>query len=115
MPSLTFSTALTANVRGFNPLSNWKFRYAPYRALVRIGMNTTGAAGSVQNQGTIGTTEVMARGPVSAGGTAGVLPSPLNVPYAEFIAEPGDLIELSIDETAGATPTVNGFVAIDPV
>lgn len=115
MPSLSFSQALTANVRGFNPLANWKFRYAPYRALVRVGLNTTAAAGTVQVQGTIGTTEVIARGPVSVGGTAGVLPAPLNVPYSEFIAEPGDLIELSIDETAGATPTLNGFVAIDPV
>lgn len=115
MPSFTAVQALTANQRGYNPLANWKFRYAPYRALVRVGVNTTGASNSVQIQGTIGTTEVIARGPVSAGATAGVMPAPLNVPYSEFIAEPGDLIELSIDETAGATPTVNTFVAIDPV
>jgi len=115
MPSMSFVGALTANVRGFNPLAAWKFRYAPYRALVRIGINTTGAASTVAAQGTIGTTEVMARGPVSAGATAGVLPAPLNVPYSEFIAEQGDLIELAIDETAGATPTINVFAAIDPV
>jgi len=115
MPTFTAVQALTANQRGYNPLANWKFRYAPYRALVRIGLNTTGASNTVQCQGTIGTTEVMARGPVSVGGTAGVLPAPLNVPYSEFIAEPGDLIELAIDETAGGTPTVNTFVAIDPV
>lgn len=115
MPSLSVVQQLTANQRGYNPLANWKFRYAPYRALVRVGLNTTGASGTVLVQGTIGTTEVIARGPVSVGGTAGVLPAPLNVPYSEFIAEPGDLIELSIDETAAATPTVNCFVAIDPV
>lgn len=115
MPSFSQVQALTANQRGFNPLANWKFRYAPYRALVRVGLNTTGAANSVIVQGTIGTTEVIARGPVTAGGTAGVLPAQLTVPYSEFIAEPGDLIELSIDETAGATPTVNTFVAIDPI
>lgn len=115
MPSFTRVQALTANQRGFNPLDNWKFRYAPYRALVRVGLNTTGASNSVLVTGTIGTTEVIARGPISGGGTAGVMPAPLNVPYSEFIAEAGDLIELSIDETAGATPTVNCFVAIDPV
>jgi hypothetical protein len=115
MPSLTVVQALTSGQRGYNPLANWKFRYAPYRALVRVGINTTGASNTVICQGTIGTTEVMAKGPVSAGGTAGVMPAPLNVPYSEFIAEAGDLIELSIDETAAATPTVNVFVAIDPV
>lgn len=115
MPSFSNVTTLTASQRGFNPLANWKFRYAPYRALVRVGLNTTGASNAVRVQGTIGTTEVIATGPITAGGTAGVLPSPLNVPYSEFIAEAGDLIELSIDETAGVAATVNCFVAIDPV
>ena len=115
MPTMANVQTLTANQRGFNPLAQWKFRYAPYRALVRVGINTTGAAATVAIQGTIGTTEVIARGPITVGGTAGVLPAPLNVPYSEFIAEPGDLIELMIDELAGATPVVNTFVAIDPV
>lgn len=115
MPVLTRSQALTASQRGYNPLSGWQFEYAPYRALVRVGINHTGAAGAVQGAIFTGSQNILERGPLSAGGTAGQLPAPLNFPYIEFIVEPGDRIQMSIDETAGTTPTVNTFVAIDPV
>jgi len=117
MPSLTFNQALTANQRGYNPLANWKYRYCPYpRAAVRILMNQTTAstANAVANQTTIGST-LVTEGPVTGGGTAGVLPSVLNtVPY-EFVAESGDLIEMSVTELLGATPTVQGIITIDPL
>lgn len=115
MPSLQVVQALTANQRGFNPLANWKYRYAPYRAAVRLGLNTTGASGTVNGEVTIGSDAVVQRGPISAGGTAGVMPAPLNVPYFEFIVAAGDLIDIAIDELAGATPTVNCHITIDPV
>ncbi len=115
MPVLQRVQALTASQRGFNPLAGWQYEYAPYRAMVRIGINTTGASNTVQMAAFVGSTNVVERGPVSAGGTAGVMPAPLNVPYIEFIVEPGDRIALLIDETAAATPTVNIFTAIDPV
>ncbi len=115
MPALQVTQALTANQRGYNPLANWQYQYAPYRALVRIGMNTTGAAGTVDAAIFTGSTNILERSDVSVGGTAGVMPAPLNVPYIEFLVEPGDRITVQIDETAGATPTVNFFCAIDPV
>lgn len=115
MPVLTRVQALTANQRGYNPLSGWQYEYAPYRAMVRIGINHTGASGSVQGAIFTGSQNILERGPLGGGGTAGTLPAPLNFPYMEFIVEPGDRIQMSIDETAGATPTVNTFVAIDPV
>ncbi len=114
MPVLQRVQALTANQRGFNPLAGWQYEYAPYRALVRVGLNTTGASGTVQASAFVGSTNVVERGPISVGGTAGVMPSPLNVPYWEYIVEPGDRVSILIDETAAATPTVNIFVAIDP-
>lgn len=114
MPTFPINRALVANATA-NILETWKFRYAPYRAAVRIGLITTGAAGSVQVRGTIGTTEVISEGPVTVGGTAGVLPAPLTVAFHEFIAEQGDLIECNVRETAGATPSLMGFVAIDPI
>lgn len=117
MPVLKFNQALTANQRGYNPLANWKFRYNPYpKAAVRILMNQTTAAtaNAVSEQTTIGTT-IVSEGPVAGGGTAGVLPSTLNTAAIEFIADQGDLIEMSINELLGATPTVQGIVAIDPL
>lgn len=115
MPAIQKVRALTASQRGYNPLADWQYQYAPFRGLVRIGLNTTGAAGSVEGSVFTGSQNVVERSPVSAGGTAGVMPAPLNVPYWEFIVEAGDRITVSIDETAGATPTVNFFCAIDPV
>lgn len=115
MPVLQKVQVLTANQRGYNPFAGWQYEYAPYRALVRVGLNTTGASNTVQAAAFVGSQNVVERGPVSVGGTAGVMPAPLNVPYIEFIVEPGDRISMLIDETGGVTPTVNFFTAIDPV
>lgn len=113
MPVLQRVQALTANQRGYNPLSGWQYEYAPYPALVRIGVNstTTGAQGTIFT----GSMNILERSPVSGGGTAGVLPAPLNVPYIEFAVQAGDRIQMQIDEVAGGTPTINTFVAIDPL
>jgi len=115
MPAITKVQALTANQRGYNPLAGWQYEYAPWKGLVRIGVNHTGAAGSVQGSAFTGSSNVVERGPMTGGGTAGTLPSPLNVPYFEYIVEAGDRVSFLIDEVAGATPTVNFFCAIDPV
>jgi len=116
MPAIQVTQALTANQRGYNPLSNWQYQYAPFRGLVRIGANHTGAAGSVDVSIFAGSDNVVQQqSDVSGGGTAGVMPAPLNVPYWEFAVMEGDRITVAIDETAGATPTVNFFCAIDPV
>lgn len=115
MPAIQFRRALTANERGVDLLQNWQYRYAPFNGLVRIGVNTTGAAGTVDFSAFAGSDNVVEQSPVSSGGTAGVMPAPLNVPYFEFIVRAGDLISTRINELAGATPTVNMFVAIDPI
>lgn len=114
MPMFTFSQALTANQKGFNPLSGWQYEYAPYPAYVRIGTRTTGAAGNVKQTVFSGSQNILQRSPMQVGGTAGVTPSPLNTPFLEFIAMPGDRISMGIDEDAGATPTVDGIIYIDP-
>lgn len=116
MPAIQSATALTANQKGFNPLSNWQYQYAPFDGLVRIGVNTTGAAGTVDISIFAGSDNVVQQqSDVSVGGTAGVMPAPLNVPYFEFMVRSGDRITVLIDETAAATPTVNFFCAIDPI
>lgn len=116
MPSFPFSQALTANQRGFNPLTGWQFERVPnswLKAAVRVMVRTTGAAGTVQMSITTGSTTIQQRSPVTAGGTAGVQPVDFNTPPVDFLADPDDKLALSIDETAGATPTVDGVVMIE--
>lgn len=116
MPAFPFSQALTANQRGYNPLTGWQFERVPNswgRAAVKILMRTTGAAGTVQVTVTTGSTTIQQRAPMSVGGTAGVQPTDFNTPAVEFLADPDDKVALSIDETAGATPTVDGIVLIE--
>ncbi len=116
MPSFPFSQALTANQRGFNPLTGWQFERVPNswgRAAVKILVRATGAAAGVQMTITTGSTTIQQRAPVSIGGTAGTQPVDFNTPSVEFLADPDDKIALSIDEVAGATPTVDGVVMIE--
>jgi hypothetical protein len=121
MPDIMFNTALTANQR-YRPLAegalNWRFRRCPYpRGLYTIGVRTTGAAGNVQHSVLIGTTEVVQRSPTSVGGTAGVIPTPdgaNSTPFHQFYAQGGDEIDLLIEETAGATPSVTGWCNVEP-
>lgn len=117
MPDLPFSQALTANQQGFNPLSGWAFETVPYPqgAAVKLLVRTTGAAGTVRMTVQSGTTNIRQRSPVQVGGTAGVTPSELNTAPLVFVAGYLDRLILQIDETAGATPTVDGIVQIEPM
>ena len=112
MPDLFFSQALTASQVGFRPLANWRFRRVPYRALITVLLRATGVSARATVMS--GTTEILQRSPVQAGGTAGVIPSPLNTPVVQFIADGGDELDLAIDEVAAATPTVDGWINVEP-
>ena len=118
MPAFTFTQALTANQIGFNPLTSWQFERVPMawrKAYVKILIRSTGAAGNVRVTVTSGSTTIQQRSPVNVGGTAGVQPVDFNTPAIEFLADPDDKIALAIDETAGAVPTVDGIVTVEPV
>lgn len=118
MPAFNFTQALTANQRGFDPLSTWQYKRVPFvgrwaaGAVVSVMINatTTGAESQIVS----GTQTIQQRAPVQAGGTAGVMPNPLNQVPVVWQAAPGDQINISIDETAGGTPTVNGIIVIEP-
>lgn len=117
MPRFNFSTAMTANQLGLNPLSGWQYEYVPAAwgrgAAVRLITNatTTGVRLSVSS----GSQTIQERSPVQGGGTAGVLPSELNSAPLTFVATPGDRLKLSYDEVAAGTPTVNGVIEIEPL
>lgn len=114
MPVFKFSQTLTANQTGFNPLSGWQYEYLPWRAAVKILMRTTGAAGSVKETVFAGSENIVQRSPMQVGGTQGVTPSELNTPASGFYAAAGDRLIILVDETAGATPTVDGIIYVNP-
>lgn len=113
MPNWPFSTAMTANQTGLNPISGWQYEYMPYPAAVKILLRatTTGARCTVYT----GSETIQERSPVQGGGTAGVTPSELNTAPIIFHAAGGDRLKLAIDEVAGGTPTIDGIVIIDPL
>jgi|TARA_B000000460_G_C21525752_1_gene398209 hypothetical protein len=62
-----------------------------------------------------GSQNIQQRSPIQAGGTAGTTPSSLNTPVIDWVASPDDLLQVLNDETAGATPTVDGIATIEPL
>jgi hypothetical protein len=113
MPQFTWSTAMTANQLGLNPLSGWQYEYLPFPSSVVLLMRST----TVSNRVTIfsGSETIQERTPVQGGGTAGVTPSELNTTPIAFFGAAGDRLKLVIDEVGALTPTVDGVIVINPV
>lgn len=113
MPQFTFSTAMTANQLGLNPLSGWQYEYLPWPANVILLTRAT----DVNERITIysGSETIQEKTPVQGGGTAGVTPSELNTPAVSFLAAGGDRLKLVIDNTTAGTPTVDGVIIVNPV
>lgn len=113
MPRLPFSQALTANQVGYNPLTSWDFERVPWAAACRLLIDCTDANARLTLR--TGSQTIQQRSPVTSGGTAGVIPSELNVDPLVWMASPGDKITMEIDEVAGGTPTVNGVIQVEPM
>jgi hypothetical protein len=113
MPAFIWSTAMTANQRGLNPLSGWQYEYVPYAATVSILQRATTAG--VQETIYSGSETIKERTPVQGGGTAGTTPSALNTTGTHFIASGGDRLKIVDDEVLGGTPTVDGICLLDPI
>lgn len=113
MPQFVFSTAMTANQLGLNPIAGWQYEYVPYPSniILLVRSTTTGNRLTIYS----GSETIQERTPVQAGGTAGVTPSELNTPAVSFMAAGGDRFKLVIDEVAGGTPTVDGVVILNPI
>lgn len=78
----------------------WKYNRAPYNGMLEI-MIRAAAVGVVQRI-TAGSDEVEQSSPVSAGGTAGVLPSRLGTEPVTFTVQQGDTIQHLVRNTTGA-------------
>lgn len=113
MPQFTWSTAMTANQLGLNPLSGWQYEYVPWPASVFLLIRST----TTGNRITIfsGSETIQERTPVQGGGTAGTTPSELNTTPISFLAAAGDRLKLVIDEVLAGTPTVDGVILINPL
>lgn len=113
MPQFVFSTAMTANQLGLNPLAGWQYEYTPWPASVILLTRST----TTGNRITIfsGSETIQERTPVQGGGTAGTTPSELNTPAVAWQAAGGDRLKLVIDEVLGGTPTIDGVIIINPL
>jgi len=113
MPQFVFSTLMTANQLGLNPLSGWQYEYLPWPAqvILLVRSTTTGNRITVYS----GSETIQERTPVQAGGTIGVTPSELNTPAISFQAAAGDRLKLVIDEVSAGTPTVDGVAIVNPI
>jgi hypothetical protein len=113
MPQFTFSTAMTANQLGLNPLAGWQYEYVPYPS--QIVLLVRGTTNGVRETIYSGSETIQERTPVQGGGTAGVTPSELNTTAVAWLAAAGDRLKLAIDEVLGGTPTVDGVIIINPL
>lgn len=115
------NVASGANVKPFEQTSQWKFRRCPYPRGGRytILARHDGAAGVMQYAISIGTTEVVQRSDMSAGGTDGVVPTPdgtNSTPVHQFVAQYQDEIILDLFETgAVATTDVMIYANVEPL
>lgn len=117
MPDIQIRVANLASGAVVKPFelatSTWKFRRCPYpRGLYTILVRHDGAAGGLQHEVKIGTTEVVQRSDSSAGGTDGVMPTPAGAqatPAHQFYASYQDEIDLTLFET-GAVATTDAMI-----
>ena len=112
MPSFTFSSAVLTGAT-LRPLDGWQYEYLPWSAETTVLARAT-AVGMV-NTYTSGSETIVEESPVQAGGTAGVIPSPLNTPVQGWNAAAGDRLKLSYRNTTGGTITMDGIIEVNPL
>lgn len=109
MPQLTFTQSVAAGAT-YEPLLGWQYEYAPYPAQVDIGINAA-AVGMVATVSS-GSDTLQEESPVQAGGTSGVIPSPLNTPYLSDFAAAGDRMKIRFRNTTVGAIVVNGIITL---
>lgn len=110
MPQFNFSVSVGAGATAF-PLATWNYRFPPNNALLELMCNAT-AVGVVMNLTTGPESIVPSETPVSAGGTAGVLPARLSTEPIVDMVNKGEEIVLSLRNTSGGAITVNGVAVL---
>lgn len=111
MPSFTWTQSIAAGAT-FDPIDSagWMYRYLPYAAVIELITNAT-AVGVVVGI-TFGSDTIQQESPVSAGGTAGVIPSRLNIEPITEKGQPSDLLRVTYRNTTAGAVTVNGIIQL---
>lgn len=112
MPRFPFTASVAAGAT-YTPLTGWQYEYLPFPAIVEVGLNA--AATGVVATVTSGSDVLQEESPVAAGGTAGVIPSKLNVDFLQDQAAAGDRLKVSARNTTAGAIVVNGVVIITPM
>jgi len=112
MPSFTFSQLVAAGAT-FRPLEGWQYQYLPWPAEVTVLARAVATA--MLAVYTSGSETIVEESPVQAGGTIGVIPSPLNTPVQGWHAAAGDLLKLSYRNTSGAAIHLDGIIEVVPL
>lgn len=111
MPQLTWSQDVAAGAV-FRPLDGWQYLYVPFGGMIKI--NHDAAAVGVVVTITSGSDTLQERSPVSAAGTAGVIPSDLDTPPIVDEVAAGDLIKIQYENTTVAAIEVQGMIDYTP-
>ena len=111
MPSLPWTQSVAAGAV-FRPLDGWQYERIPAGGQITILHDAT-AVGMVATI-TSGSDTLQERGPVSANGVTGVLPTMFTVPSIADLVSPGDLIKIQYENTTVGAIIVNGQVDYTP-
>ncbi|MEE8512907.1 MAG: hypothetical protein V3S36_09700 [Acidiferrobacterales bacterium] len=112
MPSFTFSQDIIAGGT-ITPLTGWQYEYLPWAAEVTVLARAEGI--DVVNTYTSGSETIVEESPVQAGGTIGVIPSPLNTPVQGWLAAAGDRLKLTYRNTSAGALFVDGIIEVTPL
>jgi len=107
MAKLSWSQAIAAGAL-FRPLDGWQYEYVPFGGIIQILHRAT--AIDVVATITSGSDTLQERSPVSAGGTAGVIPSSLDVPPLIDEVAGGDRVKIQYENTSAGVITVDGEI-----
>jgi hypothetical protein len=111
MAFFSFSASVAAGAT-YRPLDGWAFQTVPAGGSIQVCANCT-ATGVVCTL-VAGSDQLAQRAPLTAGGTAAVLPTPFNAPVIVDNVAALDPINLEYTNTTGGAITVNGWVDYTP-
>lgn len=117
MPNLNFTQSVAAGGT-YQPLTGWAYEFLPWpaRVVVLLNASAVGCFAAVQS----GTEELLADCPITAGGTAGVMPTEQGgsapaVSPVVFNAAAGDKLRIAARNPTGGAVTINGTVVVNPI
>ena len=112
MPSFTFTPTVLLGATD-NPLSGWQYEYLPWPAHVTV-LATSIVAGIVGTY-TSGSETILEESPIQAGGSARVIPNPLNTSAITWQAAAGHRLKLNYRNTTLADDEVQGIIEVEPL